>query len=83
MKLIDDADARARLRMLRAWLTPEQHRQVRAGLAKVEAPPRGFVRRRIAGGVAETRHRLATGLRRLADAVGGAASMVETRQLRP
>ncbi|MBK8335932.1 MAG: hypothetical protein IPL03_04820 [Sterolibacteriaceae bacterium] len=82
MKLADDADARARLRMLRVWLTPEQYRDVREGLAEVEAPPRGFVRRCIADGVADARNRLAAGLRRLADAVGGARSLVETHPLR-
>jgi hypothetical protein len=82
MKLIDDADTRARLRMLRVWLTREQYRDVCAGLAQVEAPPRGFVRRHVADGVADARNRLAAGLRRLADALGGATSIVETRQLR-
>lgn len=82
MKLIDDADTRARLRMLRVWLTPGQYRDFCAGLAQVEAPPRGFVRKRIADSMADARNRLAAGLRKLADALGGAPSIVETRQLR-
>jgi hypothetical protein len=82
MKLIDDADSRARLRMLRVWLTPAQYRDVCAGLAQVEAPPRRLVRRRIAGSVADARNRLAVGLRKLADALGGATAIAETRQAR-
>lgn len=38
MKLNEQGIARARLRMLRAWLTPEQYRQIEAALGHVEAP---------------------------------------------
>lgn len=55
MKLSENADARARLRMLRAWVTPAQYREIYEGLQQVEAPPRGALRKRIAVRVGEAR----------------------------
>ena len=55
MKLSEDANARARLRMLRVWLTPEQYRDVCAGLKQVEVPPRGTLQRRLAAARGEAR----------------------------
>lgn len=47
MKLSDDPDARARLRLLRMWLTPEQYREIRSGLEQVETAPALALRDRI------------------------------------
>ena len=47
MKLDKDPTARARLRMLRPWLTADQYREVCAGLKDVEAPARGELRQRL------------------------------------
>ena len=41
MKLNQQGTARARMRMARVWLTPEQYRQVEEGLCEVEAPAPG------------------------------------------
>jgi hypothetical protein len=41
MKLNQQGTARARMRMARVWLTPEQYRQVEEGLCEVEAPVPG------------------------------------------
>jgi len=41
MKLNQQGTARARIRMARVWLTPEQYRQVEEGLCEVEAPAPG------------------------------------------
>jgi len=48
MKLNEQGTARARLRMLRVWLTPEQYRQVDDALGAVEAPTRSELRQRLA-----------------------------------
>jgi hypothetical protein len=41
VKLRQQGTARARMRMARVWLTPEQYRQVEEGLCEVEAPAPG------------------------------------------
>lgn len=52
MKLSEDATARARLRMLRVWLTVDQYRDVCSNLKEVEAAPRPRPRRRAAADIA-------------------------------
>lgn len=52
MKLSEDPTARARLRMLRVWLTVDQYRDVCSNLKELEAAPRAQLRRRAAADVA-------------------------------
>ena len=47
MKLNQQGTARARMRMARVWLTPEQYRQVHEGLCEVEASAPGELLRRL------------------------------------
>lgn len=65
MKLSEDATARARLRMLRVWLTPGQFRDIHAGLKEVQAAPRGDLRRRLAAGVKQAGKLVAVRIRLL------------------
>lgn len=53
MKLIEDPNGRARLRMLRVWVNAEQYRDICSGLSEVEAPQRGELRHRISARIRE------------------------------
>jgi hypothetical protein len=81
MKLGQDADARARMRLLRMWLSPEQYREICAGLQQVEVPARKALRHRIALALGEARNAAAACLRNLADLIGGAQVVGDSRHL--
>lgn len=53
MKLIEDPNARARLRMLRVWVSADQYRDICLGLSEVDAPQRGALRRQLASRIRE------------------------------
>lgn len=60
MKLVEDPNARARLRMLRVWVSAAQYREICSGLSEVEAPRRGALRREIAARIREACMRVVT-----------------------
>ena len=82
MKLSADADTRARLRMLRMWVTPEQYRDMWAGLEQVEVPPRKTLRQRIDVVLYEARRLALAWLRRTAGVLGRTRVMGEASRLR-
>ena len=81
MNLSQDPDTRARLRMLRMWVTPEQFREICAGLEQVEAPPRKTLRHRIDLVLGEARTFALVCLRMMAGAVRRARVAEEAARL--